>query len=362
MGRILIFIDQLNRGGAGRVASVLANLLSERGYQVSIASDYVVHQLSYDLDRNVSRIQLNYCHKFIGVRKAFAPLLRLLEIRRIFKSHSADIVIAFMPRMFRDVKVGLLGMKVPVIASDHTSMERKIDPITDWIRHHFYSVADAVTILTEKDKHCLGHRLPNKVVVYNPLTFAPIEHVELKRKVVLCVGTISFWHIKGFDRILKIWQNIHREYPEWWLEIAGPGNEESFDLLRKLCSEYEVEDSVIFLGQVEDMQSLYQSSSIFALPSRIEGFPMALIEAMSQGCACVSFEIQGAVREIINDGVDGIIVSDNDCGNFENQLRELMLTEERRNFIAVNAIKNVSRFSQQAFVEKWESIMRMVKR
>ena len=119
-------------------------------------------------------------------------------------------------------------------------------------------------------------------------------------------------------------------------------------------------DSLKFLGNIAEIKDLYRESSIFALPSRVEGFPMALIEAMSQGCACVSFDLDSAISEIANDNEDCLIVPDNDVEAFEKRLIELLDSVDLRKSIASAAIKNVSKYSEQRFVEHWLSILNRI--
>lgn len=87
----------------------------------------------------------------------------------------------------------------------------------------------------------------------------------------------------------------------WRLQIAGTGSEESLQYLKSLCKENGVEDSVDFLGFVSDMESLYKKASVFVLSSRYEGFGLVLIEAMSQGCACIACDYKGRQREIFGE-------------------------------------------------------------
>ena len=132
------------------------------------------------------------------------------------------------------------------------------------------------------------------------------------------------------------------------------------EFLKKLSQEYGISDKVRFLGQVDDMQSLYRAASVFALPSRLEGFPMVLIEAMSQGCACISFEIKEAVYEIIHDRVDGLIVEDGNLTQFADRLSLILQDHSMRIKLGTAAVKNIARFSQDAFLQRWESIINNV--
>ena len=87
---------------------------------------------------------------------------------------------------------------------------------------------------------------------------------------------------------------------------------------------------------------------------------MALIEAMSQGCACVSFDLDGAISEIANDKEDCLIVPDNDITSFTKALSRLIGSQETRSGLASQAIKNVARYSVTKYINHWEQILNRV--
>lgn len=84
---------------------------------------------------------------------------------------------------------------------------------------------------------------------------------------------------------------------------------------------------------------------------------MALIEAMSQGCACVSFDLDGAISEIANDEEDCMIVPDNDLDAFSDRLEQLLKNIVLRQQIAQASVVCVERYSKDIFIAKWESII-----
>lgn len=355
--KILLFIDQLYLGGAGRVASVLVKILSARGYQVTVIFDKTFG-LTYTLPEGVETVQAYITNNNNILDKVCNVIKRLRFIRKQIKRNSPDIIIAFLPHIFLEVKLSSLFLNIPIIASDHTSMQRDLGYFVNFIRHRLYAFAEMVTILTHKDERYLGSRLKNKRVVYNPLPFVPQQHYNTKReKVVLCVGRVCQWNVKGFDRMVEIWSRLSSKYSDWRLEIAGPYDDKSLQQLTELIRYFKVEKTVRFLGQVDDVKSLYNSASIFALPSRVEGFPVALIEAMSQGCACVSFAMQGAVNEIICNDRDGIIVEDGYLDVFAEKVDALISNDYMRSSIAQQAIFSSSRFSEEAFADRWLQII-----
>lgn len=358
---ILIAIDQLELGGAGRVCSLLANGLVDRGYDVAVCTAIQHHAVNYQLSEKIT-IKEWYDpepvkHNVFG--KIYNMFNRFKYYRRALKEVRPDVVIAFTHNMFFYVKMWSIGYGMPILASDHTSMGRDLGKFTNFIRHHYYAKADAVTILTEKDAKLLGNKLPNKKVLYNPNTFDILRQETPRQKTILCVGRKDYWKVKGFDIMLNIWSRIESRHKDWRLSIVGPGKDGE-EYLWEMSRSLGIEDRVTFVGNVLDMESLYQSVEIFALSSRVEGFPVVLLEAMSQGCACISFSMQGAIAEIIKQGEDGDIVEDGNIDAFADKLEELMNDADKRKRYSVVARQNIARFSRESFVDKWETIIRDV--
>ena len=358
--RLLVFVDQMAVGGAGRVASIMLRGLVAQGHDIMLETDTSMGVL-YDVPPSVQIIPVQYTPGHTDLPGRICQFLRRIKgHRRCIKRFKPDIIISYMSRVFTDILFASIGYDIPLIVSDHTAMSRDLGHWTNFVRHHLYGLADCATVLTEKDRRYLGKRVKCKEVVYNPLTFQPIENLgdyAARRKNILCVGRVSSWDVKGFDRIIRIWGHIAAQYPEWTLEIAGPGSDDKIAQLMSMARNAGCADSLKFLGNIAEIKDLYRESSIFALPSRVEGFPMALIEAMSQGCACVSFDLDGAISEIAIDNKDCLIVPDNDPEAFEQRLVELLDSPELQKRLAGKAIKNVNKYSEHRFIAHWQKII-----
>lgn len=354
--KVLIVNNQFSIGGAARVASVQCNILHQMGVDIKVVTDNINWGIDYDLNHEIAQLSIDVNPKKASFIQKISKLIKCVStIRKYIKSERPDAVIAIQADMFFRTYLAHIGIKIPLIVADHTSFTRKQDFITDFVRYHLYKQANAISILTHKDEKILGQKYPQKRVIYNPLTYSINNLVVERKKNILCVGRLDVWHIKGFDIILDIWSNLHSLFPEWILEIAGSGDDKSISFIENRIKDLNLSHRVKLLGQITNMKDLYLHSSIFALPSRIEGFPMALMEAMSQGCACIAFNVDGAASEML--GNAGIIIEDGNIEQFKHYLKQLLSVENKRFFLGQKAQSEVSRFSVECFGTSWLNLI-----
>lgn len=355
--KILIVNDQFENGGAGRVTVTMCCELARRGYDLEIVTDNINFLVRYSLPDSVKIHPVS----FIGTKKGTLSRVKSLfktasQIRPVIKQVKPDLIIAIQSNGYIRTFIANRFMGIPVIAVDHTSFERKMDLINTFTRHYLYKFADGLSILTKRDEKLLGSKYPQKRVIYNPLPYPLIQEEAAREKTVLCVGRFDIWQIKGFDLIVDMWDKLAPAHPEWKLVFAGTGNDENVNYIKGLVHERKLDDSVRFLGQVNDMKKLYTHSGIFALSSRIEGFPMVLLEAMSQGCPCVAFNVGGASEEMIDQGA-GFVIEDSNLDAFQLALAELMDDDEKRKQYSHNAVESVAKFSVSSFGDCWENMI-----
>lgn len=357
--KVLIFIDQMGSGGAARVTSSQCFALRDLGYDITLAFDNVNHGIIYPIPQEV-KIETFYSPTASkgGLSTIRYRLNLIHSSRRIIRKIKPDVIIAVQSNIFMEVFFAKLFSGIPIVVSDHTAIDRKIDIRTDFIRNRLYGLADKIVLLTKKDVEYLGKKFRNKTFVYNPLTYSILQDNKPRRKNVLCVGRVDAWSVKGFDRIINMWGKISSQYPDWVLEIAGNGSPQGFDKLNRMIADNNVANSVRLLGHVNDMKSLYQESSIFALPSRVEGFPMVLQEAMSQKCACISFAFKGSTREMCGNYDACVIIEDNNLDEFQNKLQSLIDSEPDRTKLGNSAAIAVSGFSLKHYGEEWNTIIK----
>lgn len=303
--RVVIVASRLCYGGAEHVGVLLANGFYRDNHEVYLLSN-TNQPVTFHIYEGVRVIGI-----FPRDASKIVKWWRAVRIlRKEIKALHPDIVIGIAETCSLISKIACMGLGVPVVYSAHNSFERPATaPMGRWNKFAKFGLGhlyDAITVLTDADKKCIGNKLSNVSVMPNPLGLHPVHFIPSKQKSILSVGRLDGWHVKGFDVLIRAWGRIVDslklivESEGWKLQIAGTGSEESLNYLKQLCKENGVEDSVEFLGFRKDVEKLYQEASIFVLSSRYEGFGLVLIEAMSQGCACIACDYKGRQREIIS--------------------------------------------------------------
>lgn len=355
--KIFIACSNLTFGGAERVGVMLANGFAMRGHDVSIVTD-VYTKATYDVNDNVRILPLNPKTRNKFWKWADAIIL----MRKHIKNYEPDVVIGIMLTCSMVSKIACTGFNIPTIMTEHHAFDfiksenhgimRK-----RWFRYLTDSCFSHVTVLTEADRQLIGNNLKNVIVMPNPLTFENVKELPEKGKYLLAAGRVSGWHYKGFDILVEAWGKIASKYSEWNLKIAGDGSKENFDFLKQKAAENGAADKIEFLGYRSDMQNLYQKAAIYVLSSRSEGLPMVLIEAMSQGCACVATDFKGRTKEIITNDDEGILCNPEDVDALAKGMEKLINDDEYRKKIQCNAIKRSAYYSLDNTMERWSKFL-----
>lgn len=388
----------LSHGGAEQVGIMLANGLQQHGNDTFILTD-LNEPIVYQVDKNVP------VYDFVGKKtNALVKWTKAIRnIRRRLKQEKPDAVIGIMGLCTLVTYIACLGLRIPVVMTEHNSFERPASapmPLSLKIfKFWINKLYKHITVLTEADKIVIGKKLKNVKVMPNPLLLKPVEKIPSKENVVLAAGRVDSWHYKGFDTLIRAWHkifqnsisNIQDSCGNWWLKIAGNGKNESFEFLTSLFEDSDFKPCVSsdgqkglrseklhieFLGFQKDMESLYRESEIFVLSSRYEGFGLVLIEAMSQGCAPIACDYKGRQREIIGNprkyspikenfskqGVEicenGILCEPDNVEKLAGALEKMMMDEDYRKQAQQKSIERSKYYSLDNCVNRWEKYLR----
>lgn len=368
--RITIVAPSLECGGTERVASLLANQWSRRGEAVTLitlmeSSD--PHGF-FALDPEVTVVALN-C---VPVRQHLLSRLvsivpKLVALRAAIQRSAPDVVISFLNWVNLLTVVSLIGARsVPIIASERSDTARGAVTIpVRWLTRLAYERVQALVVVLSRELRCYSERVQAKgVFIPNPAPAvtrkaAPGEPaVDSKRYRLLSIGRLS--KEKGFDLLIEAFSILSSRHPEWDLWILGEGAERgALEGLRERLGVYE---RVFLPGRVANPDDYMVDSHLFALPSRYEGFPNVLVEAMAHGLPVVAYEDVGACPDILRHHYDGIVVTPpHSVPALAAALDRLMGSPKERMAIGGSAQEVVERFSLESVLAIWSSLIQRVR-
>ena len=212
-----------------------------------------------------------------------------------------------------------------------------------------------MVVLTESAKKDWSE-LSNVTLIPDPLPFTVDEVSSLTFKRVTSIGRYAYE--KGNDLLLRAWAKIQDFCDDWELDIYGVGDQTPY---RHIFQELGVDDRRCHLhNSISDVKKAYLSSSLFALPSRFEGFSLVAIEAMACGLPVVSFDCENGPRNIIRDGQNGFLVQPFDVDIFAERLLTLIRDEELRQKMGAEARQSSLHYQIEDIALRWNSLFEEV--
>jgi len=209
---------------------------------------------------------------------------------------------------------------------------------------------DKFVVLTHEDRGYWGN-LPNMEVIPNAAMHVSKNYSDVTNKRVIAVGRLDYQ--KGFDRLIEAWKLIQRtgEWTDWRLDIFGQG--EWKEMLQQMIDERGLQHSVRINKPTKQIGEEYVKSSLLVMSSHYEGFPMVMIEAMACGLPVVSFDYKCGPKDIIQHGINGLLVPEGDIKALANAMMEVMADEAYRRMLSQNARKVVDTYSEEAVMKQW---------
>lgn len=370
-------------GGLEVVSSVLANKFVQEGHNVSIfAFTKAEHSIKNRLDKRI--------HTYI-IKEFKYNKENVHAMRAVMLEEKINIVINQWGLPFVPIKVAIkasMGLDVKIISVYHNNpsfngriqyaqifidnaknpikkvfgaMKKKIfKEITACSMRYNYRYSDKYMVLSSRfiDEFKKFTRIKHPehlIVLPNPVTINYSDYIysrETKRKEIIYVGRLDYMQ-KRVYRIIDTWKLLEGNYNDWQLTIVGVGEET--DSLKKQVHSYGLKH-VSFEG-FQPPKEYYKRASILMLTSDFEGFPLVLAEAMSFGVVPVVYDSFSSVRDIIVDGVNGVIVSNVnrkfDAIEMAKSITSLMNDSVKLKDMSIAAQKKSKDFSLETIYMQW---------
>ena len=212
---------------------------------------------------------------------------------------------------------------------------------------------DKFVVLTHEDRGYWG-KLPNIEVIPNAALHVSDTYSDVSKHRVIAVGRLDYQ--KGFDRLIEAWEIVQKDnrYSDWQLDIFGQG--EWQEKLQRSIEEKGLQHSIRINRPTVHIGHEYVNSSMLVMSSHYEGFPMVMIEAMACSLPVVSFDYKCGPKDIIQEGVNGLLVPDNDIVGLARAMMRLMGDETLRKHLSENAKAIVNTYSEEVVMNKWVNL------
>lgn len=268
-----------------------------------------------------------------------------------------SVVITSRPALHRTLTRVNRGRHV-VIGQDHLNFESRMEnPKMAEVLDECLAGLDAFVVLTEADREDYQRWRPDAhaeiTVIRNASPFSVAEApAPVDQHVVVAAGRLA--PQKAFHRLIAAWAPLVDDFPDWRLHICGQGplREE----LQQQIDDAGAGEQIRLLGHVDDLQDRLRASAFYAMSSAYEGFPMVLVEAMSQGVPAIAYDCPRGPAEIITDGWNGRLVPDGDRPAYTEALRQLMSDLDLRRRMAEHARDHAQEYQLERIGRQWEQL------
>jgi glycosyltransferase involved in cell wall biosynthesis len=371
--KVVVLVDSLTSGGAERVSVRLAYHLDSVGVRVVFAT---IKGEEHDFYRLPDGIERRVIDGGAGRGRIRSNVRRVTSLRRLIRDESPAVVVSMMTMASVLAILAGLGLSARVVVSERNYPPRsEIGAFWALLRRLVYRLADAHVAQTRGIERWLRARTRarNVAVVPNPVAW-PIASLPPERdpagfyrvddRLVVAVGKLH--PQKGFDILIAAFAELAPRFPEWKLaiigsEIAGPHSHHG-RALESMVDRTGLEHRIALIGRVGNVGDWYERADLFVLPSRYEGFPNVLLEAMAAGCACIAADCETGPSDIIRDGFDGRLVSPEDETALAAAMANLMGSPATRDRFGARAKEVRERFSEARILGQWQDVLAKVVR
>jgi glycosyltransferase involved in cell wall biosynthesis len=339
---IVIFISDLKSGGAQRVACSLARYWAHKGFTVTIVTLSNVSGDFFPIPKTVYRQTIGLDKKSSSFAAGFiVNIRRIYRLRRILAQLKPDVTIGFIAPSAALVVAAAIGTPTRTIAAERNDPRlQSFGRTWDFLRYLAYRYADRVTVNSHGALTTIAEKIPSSNIIFTP---NPIP-IPLATPAITLDGptilTVSRLHQqKGIDLLLAAFAALRA--PDWHLMVVGEGRER--EKLEQYSRTLGVQTRTTFVGIVDNPMPYYKAADIFALPSRHEGTPNALLEAMSVGLPAVVSDASSGPRDLVEGPNTGFVVKTGDINSLTQALQQLIDDPQLRHGLGERAAAFMNR-------------------
>lgn len=350
-------MNKMDSGGAERVVSILANSFVNQDIKVNIIVSENKKSF-YELDDRIQYDSMGFPYRDLGfINRVKNNLLEVPNLVNYFRKHNPDIVISFI-RNVPTIIASKIAKKKVIISERNNPIYDPPNPVWRILRKVVYPLSNGIVFQSNGAKNYFNENIKKKsVVIPNPIDkkITSISNNN-KKDIIVTVGRLS--EQKDHKTLLKSFKKTLEKFPNYKLVIYGDGilKNELIEYTKKMG----LSDNVKFAGQTNDVFNKIAEAKVFVLSSLYEGYPNALIEAMSVGTAVVSTDCDYGPSEVIEDEVNGFLVNVKDYQDMGEKIQRLISDKELNERFVNNSKLIKNNLSNKRISNKWLSYIKKI--
>jgi len=362
--KILYLITKAEMGGAQKYVLALAVAAKEKGFDVVVASERNNYLADALREQDMPFREIPHLQRSVNVLK---DLKLFWELFRLIRNERPDIL------HLNSSKVGAVGalvgklVRVPKIVFTAHGWAFN-DPRPEWQKKLLRVIAkfsarfqDVIICVSEYDHtQALAYNIaPGEklIVVHNGLNTRSLHFLTRKEARVrlgleendYVIGTIAnFYKTKALDTL--VFTAISAYASDGKFVIIGDGPEK--EKIERLIEKYRLQNRFALFGSLQDAGTYLKAFDVFMLPSKKEGLPYALLEAMTAKLPCI-VSGAGGIPEVIENKVNGILIPHPSPGNLWNAISDLREHKKYAHELGAKAAETIAtKFTLKKSVEK----------
>ncbi len=357
--KLALMIHALRGGGAERLMSQLAARW-EAAHEVHLITWSAVDDDQYFLPQAVIRhgldLQQPSSSAWQGVQ---ANWTRVRRLRHLLRTIGPDFMLSFSDQMNIVALEASRNLGPPMWIAEHSDpAKQRLSRMWEAWRSRSYPRCAGCVVLTAEIANTMLRWIPSHRLHVIPPAIAPPDHpppprsLQTGQRSFLYVGRLS--HEKGVDILLRAWSQLAATLPEWQLRIIGDGPQR--EQLQGLANAQRI-PRVVFHGWLADPWPQYQSADCFVLPSRYEGFPLALLEAMSQRTAAIATRCTSAMDALSSDPACLLLVATESVEELASAMRSMAMDGQLRQELGEQAGRVAARYTWSSIGPLWDALL-----
>lgn len=348
MIKIVFTIGTLLIGGAEKFLVNLISKLDRNQYDIYVIVLDKKNNTFLEKELEDNKVKVFYLNKKEGF-----SLKTFYRVHKILKKIKPNIIHGNIGGMIYSLPYVFLNKNIKVIHTTHTLASIEYGKVKRFLLKYFYKKKKILPVVISKinKEDFLKTYKISKSLVYlipNGIDLSKFKNEHIFSSNIIRLGHIGrFEEVKNHQVIFEVYENLRKKGYNVSLVLIGDGS--LYDYYKNKYQD------VLFIRSTNDVSNYLENIDFFIFPSKYEGLPLAVIEAMASGCVIIASNA-GGLNELITNDINGYKLDFNDAFGFSKKIEYLFKNKEKLKEIANNNQKKAQDYSLDKMVKMYEDL------